>query len=346
MTTLADNPDLAHHGDLELAPGLVDLAVNVLRPEPPPWLRQVLAESLATLAAYPDPTEAETIVAARHNRPANEVLMTAGAAEAFVLLARAVRPAHAVIVHPQFTEPEVALRAAGHQVDRVMLDATDGFRLHPEQIPASADLVIIGNPTNPTSVLHPAQTLRAIARPGRMLVVDEAFMDAVPGEPESLAADRDIPGLLVIRSLTKMWGLAGLRIGYAVGEARVLGALSRAQPLWAVSSPALAAAAACFSPRAQNEAMTTALQVDVQRAYLLDRLSTLPQLRTYGRARAPFVLVETDQAEQLRLKLRERGIAVRRGDTFPGLGPDWLRIAVRPYAITDRLIEALSTILG
>jgi histidinol-phosphate aminotransferase len=346
MTTLADNPDLAHHGDVELAPGLVDLAVNVLRPEPPPWLRQVLAESLATLASYPDPAHAEAIVAARHNRPANEVLMTAGAAEAFVLLARAVRPAHAVVVHPQFTEPEVALRAAGHQVDRVMLDAADGFRLHPEQIPASADLVVIGNPTNPTSVLHPAHTLRAIARPGRMLVVDEAFMDAVPGEPESLAAARDIPGLLVIRSLTKMWGLAGLRIGYAVGESRVLGALSRAQPLWAVSSPALAAAAACFSPRAQNESMSTALEVDQQRAYLLERLANIPQLRTYGRARAPFVLVEAEGADQLRMRLRERGIAVRRGDTFPGLGPDWLRIAVRPYAVTDRLTETLRAILG
>jgi histidinol-phosphate aminotransferase len=123
-------------------------------------------------------------VAARHGRPSAEVLLTAGAAEAFVLLAWALRPARAVVVHPQFTKPEAALRAAGHQVERVLLRPEDGFRLDPAAVPHEADLVVVGNPTNPTSVLHP--DLDRLARPGRVLVVDEAFMDAVSGEPGRL----------------------------------------------------------------------------------------------------------------------------------------------------------------
>ncbi|CCA54780.1 L-threonine 3-O-phosphate decarboxylase [Streptomyces venezuelae ATCC 10712] len=108
-----------------------------------------------------------------------------------MLLARALPVRRPVVVHPQFTEPEAALRDAGHEVGRVLLREEDGFRLDPASVPQDADLVVIGNPTNPTSVLHPAATIAALARPGRTLVVDEAFMDAVPGERESLAGRTD-----------------------------------------------------------------------------------------------------------------------------------------------------------
>src|SRR4051812_35205823 len=107
-----DDVDLRHHGDAEVAPGLVDLAVNVRPDTPPEWLRAELAASLGDLAAYPRPDVAAAAVAERHARDRAEVLLTAGAAEAFVLLARTLRPARAVVVHPQFTEPEAALRDA------------------------------------------------------------------------------------------------------------------------------------------------------------------------------------------------------------------------------------------
>ncbi|MBP0462170.1 Rv2231c family pyridoxal phosphate-dependent protein CobC, partial [Streptomyces montanisoli] len=252
-----DAHDLRHHGDaevLDLADDLVDLAVNVRGGTPPAWLRDRIAASLTGLAAYPDGRRARAAVAARHGVPVERVLLTAGAAEAFVLLARALPVRRPVVVHPQFTEPEAALRDAGHEVRRVLLRPEDGFRLDPDAVPDDADLVVVGNPTNPTSVLHPADTLAALARPGRVLVVDEAFMDAVPGEPEALAGDVDVEGLVVLRSLTKTWGLAGLRVGYALGEPRVIAALERAQPLWPVSTPALAAAEACMAPAALAEA--------------------------------------------------------------------------------------------
>ena len=125
-------------------------------------------------------------------------------------------------------------------------------------MPDDADLVVLGNPTNPTSVLHPAETVAALARPGRVLVVDEAFADTVPGEPESLAGRSDLPGLLVVRSLTKTWGLAGLRVGYALGPADLVAALAAQQPHWPVSTPALAALRACTTPAALAEAEAVA----------------------------------------------------------------------------------------
>ncbi|MFG1921474.1 Rv2231c family pyridoxal phosphate-dependent protein CobC [Cryptosporangium sp. NPDC048952] len=334
--------DLRHHGDAEVRKaGLVDLAVNVRQGEMPEWLAQPIRSSLNDLAAYPDQTVAREAVAARHGRPPAEVLLTAGAAEAFVLLARVLRPWRAVVVHPQFTEPEAALLAAGVSVDRVVLSAADGFVLEPSSVPDDADLVVIGNPTNPTSVLHAASSIAALARPGRTLVVDEAFADTVPGEPESVAGRRDLPGLVVIRSLTKTWQLAGLRVGYLLASASAVAALGEAQPLWGVSTPALAAAVACSSMRATAAADEFAVVLAEEREYLLAGLRELPWVRVHGVPASSFVLIETPGAVELRERLRELGWAVRRGDTFPGLGPDWLRIAVRDRPTTDRFLAAL-----
>ncbi|MEE1930599.1 Rv2231c family pyridoxal phosphate-dependent protein CobC [Streptomyces sp. TRM 70351] len=341
--------DLRHHGDAEVRDAgahLTDLAVNVRAGTPPAWLKEHVAASLDTLAAYPDGRAARRAVAARHGLPEDHVLLTAGAAEAFVLLARAVRSRCPVVVHPQFTEPEAALREAGHTVHRVLLRAADGFRLDAGQVPEQADLVVVGNPTNPTSVLHPAATLAALARPGRTLVVDEAFMDAVPGEPESLAPRLTAAGgrIVVLRSLTKTWGLAGLRVGYVLSDPATVAALARHQPLWPVSSPALAAAEACCTPRALAEADAAARTGAADREHLLARLAAFGSLdaATPGPA-GPFVLVGHERAAGLRVRLRELGFAVRRGDTFPGLGPRWLRLAVRDRATTDRFADALRT---
>ncbi|MFF0392642.1 Rv2231c family pyridoxal phosphate-dependent protein CobC [Kitasatospora sp. NPDC004615] len=341
-------PDLRHHGDAEVrSAGLVDLAVNVRTGTPPPWLRAHLAATLDTLAAYPDGTAARSAVAARHGRPVAEVLLTSGAAEAFVLLARVLRPRHAVVVHPQFTEPEAALRDAGHTVHRVLLTPKQGFRLLPGAVPEDADLVVIGNPTNPTSILHPATDLAELARPGRTLVLDEAFMDTDPGETQTLAGARGLPGrVVVLRSLTKTWGLAGLRIGYLLAPADLVTELAAAQPLWPVSTPALAAAELCSAPAALAEADAAARATALDREHLLKGLAALPDVRVHGDPAASFVLIQLPDAAAVRDRLRTAGFAVRRGDTFPGLGPDWLRLAVRDRDTTDRFLTALAAAIS
>jgi histidinol-phosphate aminotransferase len=193
-------------------------------------------------------------------------------------------------------------------------------------------------------VLHGADDLRELARPDRILVVDEAFMDAVPGEPESLAG-ASIPGLVVVRSLTKTWGLAGLRVGYVLAGASLIEQLAAVQPHWPVSTPALSAAIACSNERAVAEAAQAALDIEQHRVHLIDKLGTVNGLSTYGVARAPFVLVHVAGAAEVRESLRTQGFAVRRGDTFPGLGPDWIRIAVRPEDVTDGLVKVLADLL-
>jgi nicotinate-nucleotide--dimethylbenzimidazole phosphoribosyltransferase len=336
--------DLRYHGDVEATAGLLDLAVNVRLPAPPPWLRERLAAALDTLGRYPDQSAARAAVARRHARRDDEVLLTAGAAEAFVLLARTLRPQRAACVHPSFTEPEAALRAAGHRVHRVVLPPPYG--LAPALVPDDADLVVLGNPTNPTGVLHDGAAVAALARPGRTVVVDEAFADTVPGERGSLAHRRDLPGLLVVRSLTKTWGLAGLRVGYLLGAPDLLARLAAGQPLWPVSTLALVALQACSTPAARAESEAAARALEARRERLAAALDALPGVRIAAPSAASFLLLEVSAGEHIRRELRAAGVAVRRGDTFPGLTPRHLRVAVRDDADTDRTIAAFAAVLA
>lgn len=329
--------DLRHHGDQELAPGLLDLAVNVRGEAPPPWLISRLERSLKLLATYPHPLQATKAVAKRHSRDVDEVLVTAGAAEAFVLLARTLKPVHAVCVHPSFTEPEAALAAAGHEVHRLVL--APPYTLDPGVVPDEADLVVVGNPTNPTGVVH--TRLAEICRPGRVTVVDEAFMDAVPGEPSSLASQR-LPGLVVVRSLTKTWALAGLRVGYLLAEPALVAQLKEAQPLWGVSTPALAALDACLARGPVAHAAKEGERIAQERAFLSAELTQRGVEVTAGEA--PFLLCRVPGRPDLREALRAEGIAVRRGDTFPGLDGEHWRTAVRDREASLRLLDAVQVV--
>ena len=170
-------------------------------------------------------------------------------------------------------------------------------------------------------------------------------MDAVPKEAESLIS-ADVAGLLVLRSLTKTWGLAGLRAGYVIGDPELIAAMRLQQPPWSVSTPALAAMVACLTPQARSLAAAAAEEIAGRRAYLVEQLADVG-LTVAGRPQAPFVLVDTSgvrgdrEPGWVRLALRDHGFAVRRGETFPGLGPEWIRIAVREPEITDQLVTAL-----
>nr|WP_245662385.1 Rv2231c family pyridoxal phosphate-dependent protein CobC [Nocardia vermiculata] len=337
-----DRAALRHHGDSEVRPGMLDFAVNVQGTAPPEWLQRRLARRLPELGRYPSAAETaavRAVVAARHGRSPEEVLLLSGAAEGFALLPR-MAPALAAVIHPSFTEPELALREADVPVTRVVL--APPYELASALVPEQADLVVLGNPTNPTSVLHPRAAVESLRRPGRIVVVDEAFADAVPGEPESLAG-QSTPDVVVLRSLTKTWALAGLRCGYLLGAPDVLARFEQGRAHWAVGTLQLEAIAATSEPAALAEAATSAARIAADRAAMIPRLRALG-IEVHEPAAGPFLLVRVPDAELLRKRLADNDIAVRRGDTFPGLERGFLRLAVRGPQQVDRLITAIADI--
>ncbi|WP_460466678.1 cobyrinate a,c-diamide synthase [Calidifontibacter terrae] len=332
-----------HHGDDDIRdrPDLIDLAVNVRVPQPPRWLAELLRAGVDDLAAYPDQRAARKATADRHGLPEDMVLLTAGGAEAFALIARAIQGRRPLVVHPQFSEPDAALRAVGRRAEHHLLQPSDGFRLDPTIVDPAADLVFVGNPTNPTGVLHPRPALDDLRRAGRVVVIDEAFYDCLPSEQESMIKP-EMADVLVIRSLTKTWGVAGLRAGYVIGDPQLLRQLSQAQPHWPVSTPALAVATATTARIARAEARALASEAAKNRAHLTSRLEAVGLRPVPGAA--PFVLVKVGAG--VREALRDNGFVVRRCDTFPGLSDAWIRIAVRDRPTTDALVAALTPLLA
>lgn len=235
-------------------------------------------------------------------------------------------------------------------------------------------MVIVGNPTNPTGVAHSAQQLRALASRCEVLVVDEAFMDvadesvvrrctmaeaarAEGGECTSSAKSATegseetsenrssrAPGapdnVIVFRSMTKTWAIAGLRCGYALGDPELLRRLARRRPHWPLGSLQLVAMAA-IADRQETELPRIRREVRKQREAMTELLTEAKwQVKD---SEAPFVLARpgadtVGKQEQLRLQLLDRGVAVRRCDTFAGLSGTWWRLAVRDELSVRRLI--------
>jgi histidinol-phosphate aminotransferase len=331
------------HGDVWARGARADHAVNVATGGPPDWLRALLRDELEALAAYPDEREATAAIALRHGRAPGDVVLLNGAAHGFALIAETLAPRRPVVIHPQFTEPGRALAAAGRPAEAVVL--SDPYILDGcgAAVPRDADLVVVGNPTNPTGVLHRREEILALRSAGRVVVVDEAFMDFVPGEPESLAAAGE-DGVIVVRSLTKVLAVPGLRVGYLLAPEPLAAALRSRRPAWPVNTLALAAARA--AARHPERLVPVAERAGRDRDALQRALAVaLPDALVHPGA-ANFLLVvlpEGADATAVAGVLRDvHGIAVRPAATFPGLGPRHLRITARGGAQDAALVAALA----
>ena len=163
-------------------------------------------------------------------------------------------------------------------------------------------------------------------------------MDFVPGERESLAG-QPVAGLVVIRSLTKLWSIPGIRAGYVLAEPRIVEELRAKQTPWSVSATAAAAMVACAGEEARAEQQSRAAATSTHRQVLIDGLAELG-IETVP-SEAPYVLARIGR--NTRDRLLTQGFVVRRADTFPGLDDQWARIAVRSPDRTRRLLAALGT---
>ncbi|MDV8002965.1 Rv2231c family pyridoxal phosphate-dependent protein CobC [Rhodococcus sp. IEGM 1408] len=333
------------HGDVQTQSGGVDFAVNVHGDRPPGWLTRRLRARITDLAAYPsvaDDLRARRAVAEWHGTDEKSVLPLAGSAEGFHLLANhaARHGMRAAVVHPSFTEPEVELRRARVPVTRVVLP--EPYAFDTALVPEEADFVVIGNPTNPTSVLHPRESIAALCRPGRVTVVDEAFCDVLDDEADYSLAGARLPGLVVLRSITKTWSLAGLRAGYAVGDPAVLADLAAHRVHWPVGTLQLEAITACCSAEAAGHLERIRDRIRRDRSRMCELLAAagievaVPPSAPFILARAPAGLDPTG----FRHQLLERGFVVRRCDTFPGLDAGHVRLAVRDSDTVRGLIAA------
>jgi len=163
-------------------------------------------------------------------------------------------------------------------------------------------------------------------------------MEMLPGEPASLAGER-LDDVIVIRSLTKLLSIPGLRAGYAIASPRLAGALLAVRPPW--SANALALAALTAAARHRGEIAALAERAVAERLDLERRLTAIAGLRTWPSA-TNFCLVEVPDGPAAVAALRAQRIAVRPAASFPGLSPGHLRITARDPAANARVAQAIA----
>jgi histidinol-phosphate/aromatic aminotransferase/cobyric acid decarboxylase-like protein len=179
-------------------------------------------------------------------------------------------------------------------------------------------------------------------KPGRIVVVDEAFMEMVPGEPGSLANAAHLDDVVVVRSLTKILSIPGVRAGYALAAPPLAEALEAAKPPWSANALALRAlTAAAMRP---HELAALAERAAAERADLERRLSAIEGVRVWPSA-TNYVLIEVDDGPPVVTALRNRQIAVRPAASFPGLHSGHIRLTARDREANTRLVAALAEAL-
>lgn len=334
------------HGDEDARGARIDFAVNVIDDRPPAFILDALAARLGDLAAYPDAheqAEVEALIASHHGVASSSVMLVAGAAEGFALLP-SLGLSTPTVIHPGFSEPEVIFDERGLDVRRQVL-VPPFSRLRP--LDHDSDAVVIGNPTNPTGVVWDPRRLREWAGE-RCLVIDEAFLDVAGDEPALTAMPQVVAGderLVVLRSLTKTWSIAGLRVGYVVAAPGVIATLRKGRSHWPMGTLQLQAARAVFT---SGLALLPGIVAEVgARRERMRELLVAAGFEEASASRAPYLLVRPRfaDAEAIRRGLLERGIAVRRCDTFPGLGTDYWRLAVRSEAEVAELLRAIGELV-
>jgi threonine-phosphate decarboxylase len=331
-----DRTERVPHGSSD-DPSVLDFSANI-NPRTPPGTRAVYEDALDAARSYPPRGYPDYRRAAADYAGCDpdRVVPTAGGLQAIRLtVATHVEPGDSVLVPaPSFGEYAREVRLQGGDPE---------FVAHDDLVdadPAPHAMAVVCVPNNPTGDAPAPDALRAFADRCReadtLLLADEAFLGFT--DRDSLAGRE---GVVAARSLTKLFGLPGLRAGFAVARGRALDRLRTAVPAWALGTPA--AAVGSHTMRADEFVRETRDRVATERARMADRLADRFDVHE---SEAPFLLCRLREddpdgsVDALVARLEAGGIAVRDATTFRGLDRH-VRVAVRLPDENDRLLEAL-----
>ena len=370
MANVTPDP-IAHGGNIRWAAKtfgipddkLLDFSANINRTPWPRRFEQVLSTSLCNRQDYPDP-EYEALretVAAQTGTCCSCVSVGNGSIELLYALFRSRPRLRMVLLEPTFGEYRRALEMTSGQAIVHRLTASSQWRLDRSTVNGllqDADGIIVCTPNNPTGRLLDAdsvQWLLSHAERGKLIVFDEAFMDYVEDVGAVSSSSRSAiihavsgENVFVLRSLTKFFGMAGLRLGLGFGGRKLTASVRRQQEPWTVNCVAEGLGRVLYSPDPSIEAW----REDCRRAMMEEREQLRTSMLQLGLdvfpSDASFLLVDVRSwgmsAADLQYKLGRRGLLVRDCSSFFGENATYVRIAVRSSADNSRLIAALKEV--
>lgn len=323
---------------------VIDFSENVHPFGPPAFLKEQWADFYDLLSSYPDPlAEPFRSAAADYHGVEKEQLAAGnGAAEIFTWLAKRYRGKRVALVEPAFSEYRSTLKSENTHIMEINLKPENAWQLEVEDVKeqlAQCDALYVCNPHNPTGRLLDLEELEEIAAlcTGKCeLVIDEAFIDFIGEHASFIPLLKQYPHVIIVRSMTKMYALAGLRLGYVIAEPNVIRELTGAAAHWNVNGLAAAAGARCFSESAYREKVIAAAANE--------RMKMEAFLGAAGCKFVPsaanflcFQLPDPERSESFFRAMLEAGIVLRHTYSFKGMGGKWFRIGMKSASAMERL---------
>lgn len=328
---------------------ILDFSSNINPLGPPESVKKIFPETLNELPYYPDPEAFEfrrEVVKQFPLWPEN-VIAGNGAAELLDLILRLLRPKRALVIEPTFLEYRRLLNLQGAEIRNILLREKDEFQARPAEITNSlrgVDVAIFTQPNNPTGGFIEKEALQKLLAEAKrrsvFVILDEAFIDWIP--EQSLAREvRDDAHFFVIRSLTKFFSLPGIRIGFGLGARKLIEKLENQQVPWSCNR--LAQKLAITALRDQDFIEESREWLAQERENFAHHLNEVPSLKVFPSA-ANFLLIKLPGRRPILQELGRQGIYLRDLTGFPGLGPNYFRVAVKKREENLRLVEALKTL--
>jgi threonine-phosphate decarboxylase len=351
--------EFKHGGDIYSAKEnccrpFVDFSANINPLGIPSAVKAAMTASLEDCVHYPDPFCRELVgaIAAQEQVKPEWLFCGNGAADVIFALVYAQKPKRALVLAPTFSEYEQALRAVSCSVMYHQLYEENNFKLTEsfiDTLDASIDMVFLCNPNNPTGQLIDQNLLLRILQRcdevGIRLVLDECFIDFLD-EPKNhtlLPLCSEYTNLFILKSFTKLFALAGVRLGYGIcRDVELLEQMHDCVQPWGVSSIAQAAGIAALTQTAYIA--DTRAVIKEERRYLLASIKRLG-LQAYG-SHANYIFFKADACVCLQSEMEKRGFLIRSCANYHGLSNDYFRIAVKSHANNEALIGALESILS
>jgi histidinol-phosphate aminotransferase len=312
-------------------------------PPSPRVIEAIKAAAGDSLRLYPSPTQAPARAAiARHFKVDEaEVALGNGADEMLEMCFRAFAGAGDTVAYSTPTYPVLDPLCRIHDTIPSTHPTAEGWTWTTELADDPAPLKFLVNPNSPTGTHHGRRSVeRIVARSKGVVVLDEAYADFAPDSQLDLV--RTFPNLLVVRTMSKSYGLAGMRIGFAVGNAQLISALDAVKDTYNLDRLAIVAAVAAIEDEQYHQMIVT--HVVSERAWLEEKLREMGF--EHSPSAANFVFVKPTggaSAAALVDALRERRVLVRHYDREPITG--WIRISIGTRDQHNRLLDSLREIL-
>lgn len=346
-----ENHKVAAHGGVFSAglghnPRMLDFSSNV-NPLGFPSRVQTAFKNLSQVPVYPDPDSAELRSGLQQYTGVkkDQIVVGNGATEIlYNFCAAFLRKQRVLIPVPTFSEYESAARLNNARL--YFFKTMDLNQNLPEFQDAMSKkaCVFLCNPNNPTgAILNRKKVLQVIESAhdkSVMVFLDECFIELVPDGNESVASYvNEFDNLFVLRSLTKSFGLAGLRVGYGLGSKKTIEILQRIKIPWNVSWIAQKSSVKALSDKSHLPKTLDLIRKESK--FLRDTVSKIKGFTCYNSA-TNFILIKSVMpSDQVRCKLIKRNILIRDCSTFRGLDNHFIRIAVRTHKENLKLVEAL-----